>query len=195
MRRILVAAMCLLAVAIALPTSASAQGRTKFHQKYVHVYYTAKRKLGPDAVGRQIVSHGVRLKSGKTRPATKHEIAKSIHQLRRLLAPPPPPLVRTAVPPAQPPAGVMTASTASGGCTGMSAESGSKGYNAVGHHGGVTYIGCYQISADHYNGGACSGLGQDPAGQDKCAAIICRTEGAGAWHNGAGQNPCGRLGG
>jgi hypothetical protein len=74
----------------------------------------------------------------------------------------------------------------------MSAESGSLGYANNTHAG---YVGCYQISADHFNGGSCSGLGTDPAGQDKCAAIICQTEGAGAWTNSSGQNPCGRLGG
>lgn len=72
----------------------------------------------------------------------------------------------------------------------MSAESGSLGYN---NNRNPSYVGCYQISKDHFNGGSCSGLGTDPVGQDKCAAIICQTEGAGAWHNAAGQNPCGRL--
>lgn len=81
--------------------------------------------------------------------------------------------------------------TASAGCVGMEAESGSAGYGAMSSTG---YIGCYQISPDHYNStGSCAGLGTDPAGQDACAAIICQTEGATAWTNSAGQNPCGRL--
>lgn len=92
------------------------------------------------------------------------------------------------------PAVSSVAAPTGGGCVGMSAESGAAGYGAYNPSGG--YIGCYQISPDHYAaGGSCAGLGTDPAGQDACAANICATEGAGAWTNSAGQNPCGRLGG
>jgi hypothetical protein len=53
------------------------------------------------------------------------------------------------------------------------------------------YVGCYQISMDHYApGGSCEGLGIDSSGQDACANVICQTEGAGAWTNSAGANPC-----
>lgn len=105
--------------------------------------------------------------------------------------PPPPP---EAPPPAAPGySAAGTASTGGSGCVGMEAESGSAGYDAMSPTG---YIGCYQISPDHFTGsGSCAGLGTDPAGQDACAGIICATEGAGAWTNPEGANPCGYLGG
>lgn len=87
-----------------------------------------------------------------------------------------------------------TTPTSSGaGCVGMEAESGSTGYATDTGNG---YVGCYQISEDHFApGGSCAGYGTDPAGQDACAGEICATEGSGAWTNPAGENPCDRLGG
>lgn len=114
--------------------------------------------------------------------------------------PPPPPLpepvvqeVAQEVAAPTTPAPTVPAPTGGSGCVGMSAESGADGYSAMSPTG---YIGCYQISPDHFApGGSCAGYGTDPAGQDACANTICITEGPGAWTNDAGQNPCGRLGG
>jgi hypothetical protein len=111
-RRITATALCLCAMA-GTPAIAVAH-RDGLRHNYKHVYYKAKREFGPSAVGRQIVSHGYRSKSGKVRPATKHEIAISTRQLRRLLTPAPALLARTAVAPTQPPAGVASAGIAVG---------------------------------------------------------------------------------
>jgi hypothetical protein len=50
-------------------------------------------------------------------------------------------------------------------------------YNATGCD-GQGCIGAYQLHAQHFNGGVCSDLGTDPAGQDECAARL--------WNGGAG---------
>lgn len=156
-------------------------------KQYLKLYKKVQQKEGKRAPGRNIVRYG--LSNGK-RVTVKH-LAASMVVLRNIISPPPPPVVapvvaHTAYAPTQ-----VQSYGGGGGCSGMSAESGSLGYNNNTHAG---YVGCYQISQDHFgSSGSCHGLGTDPAGQDQCAAIICRTEGAGAWTNPAGQNPCGRL--
>jgi hypothetical protein len=156
------------------------------HHKYLVLHKKCEKVIGDEACGRNIVQQG--LANGATSGRKyQRRVKRSILTIRRWLSPPP-----VAAPQSSTPTAPAEAS-GGGGCSGMSAESGSTGYNNTSHPG---YIGCYQISQDHYsNTGSCRGLGTDPAGQDQCAAIICRTEGAGAWTNPAGQNPCGRLGG
>lgn len=195
------------ALAVAVPGIAHAESyRQQLKEQFNHLYPKAVHKVGKKEVGRQVVKYGMPVKGHprKSRPATNAELATANGVMRRWLAPAPPalaptpaqavrsnPTVSTTPAPAQASGGVSSTGGGGGGCHGMSAESGSQGYNAVG--GGGKYLGCYQIDVGHYApGGSCQGLGQDPAGQDQCAQVICRTEGPGAWTNPAGQNPCGR---
>lgn len=175
-------------LAIISPTAAEArQPQSKFEAKIVHLRKQVDKKFGPTAAGRDLIKQGA---PDGGRPPMKLKI-RYRDNLREMLAPP------VVVSPIQaPPSAAVSQPTTSysssggGGCNGMSAESGSSGYNNTSHPG---YIGCYQISQDHYSStGSCHGLGTDPAGQDKCAQIICQTEGAGAWTNPQGQNPCGK---
>lgn len=177
-----------LSVGLLIPATALGHDDSKsIKHNYTSVYKQCRAAAGKDACGRNIRADGVNVK-GKDRAATKKDYQRSIPRLKSIRA-------MALAPPQQTASGhASTAHVASsgGGCSGMSAESGSLGYNNNTHAG---YVGCYQISDEHYSaGGSCSGLGTDPSGQDKCAAIICQTEGAGAWTNPAGQNPCGRLG-
>lgn len=182
------------AAAIAVPAGAesehSIRARTFEHigpkhcTRYDALHDWATRTFGRKTVGRDICRYGMPRRGAGDRVPTKAEFADTMATLRRWKHPPaPPPEVQ---------ATSYQSSSGGGGCVGMSAESGSAGYGAYNPKGG--YIGCYQIAPGHYSkGGSCAGLGTDPAGQDACARIICNTEGAGAWTNAEGQNPCGRL--
>lgn len=121
-------------------------------------------------------------------PVSEDRIAESLARIERWLNPPEPEPVESAEYASTDNASEYApAATSSGGCVGMSAESGSAGYAAMSPSG---YVGCYQIAPFHYSQGVCTGMGTDPAGQDACAAAICASQGAGAWTNSAGQNPC-----
>lgn len=191
MRKRILTAVCTFA-AVAVPATAVAQVAhtpKSLRHAYLARYHKVRREQGKRAPGKNIVNSG-----------SASQLRRSIATLDNMLAPAPAPStsngqtgVQQSTPSPAAPAPATASSSGGGGCTGMSAESGSSGYN---NNSSPGYIGCYQISADHYAaGGSCAGLGTDPAGQDACAAIICRTEGTGAWTNPQGQNPCGRLGG
>ena len=173
-------ATLLLAGAIA-PVTASAH-RDGLRHNYKHLYYAVKHQFGPRAPGRQIVSHGIKTKTG-VRAATKHEIAKSIRQLRRLLTPPPQPtLIRTAVPPTQAPAQVRTASVAAGGTLSSIAACESGG-NPSAIDASGTYRGKYQFD---YGTWASVGGSGDPAAaseaeQDRRAAMLYAQRGGSPW--------------
>lgn len=153
---------------------------------YRHLHGWARSSLGKDTPGRNIVFYGMPAKDWPDRLATKKELDTTIDVLERWWETAHAPPVTSYQPQAS------ASSYGGGGCTGMSAESGSAGYGAY-NPAGPGYIGCYQIASGHYAaGGSCAGLGTDPAGQDACAQRICATEGPGAWTNSAGQNPCGR---
>jgi hypothetical protein len=104
-------------------TTASAKPRT-LKEQYSAYYYAVAKKHGKRAPGRNIRRYGVRRKHGKgTRPATNHELAVSLRQLRVILhPPPPPPPAAPAVLASQVTSGVATsaaqssAPAASGGC-------------------------------------------------------------------------------
>jgi hypothetical protein len=184
LKKYLLTAALVLAVAPA-STAEARQPQSKFEAKIVHLRKKVDKKFGPHAAGRDVIKQGAR---NGGRPPMKLKV-RYRDNLREMLAPP------VVVSPIQaPPSAAVSQPTTSysgsggSGCNGMSAESGSSGYNNTSHPG---YIGCYQISQDHYSpSGSCHGLGTDPAGQDACAQIICNTEGAGAWTNPQGQNPC-----
>lgn len=176
----------LLSIAVVLavvPATAAEARHSKFETKIIHLRKQVDKKFGHKAAGRDIIKQGA---LGGKKPSRKLEL-RYRDTLLRMLTPPP-----VVVSPIQTSASaIVTQPTSSGGggCSGMSAESGSLGYNNNTHAG---YVGCYQISQDHFGStGSCHGLSTDPAGQDQCAQIICHTEGAGAWTNPQGQNPCG----
>lgn len=165
---------------VGISTTASAH-RDGLRHNYKHLYYEVKRKLGDRAPGRQIVSYGVRTSEG-VRAATKREIARSMRQLRRLLAPAPRYLERTAVPPAQPPAHVRTASVRAGGTLTAIAACESGGNPSAISPGG-TYRGKYQFD---YGTWASVGGSGDPAAaseaeQDARAAALYAQRGAAPW--------------
>jgi hypothetical protein len=179
--------------ALALSTPKVGEQRNGFNvteERYLHVYVDCWDAF-KTRCGRNIVDD--QLSSGEA--PSQGRVQRSIETMDRWLHPAPAPAIDspTISTPAPAPVSVAPAPVGGSGCVGMEAESGSAGYNAVSPDG--NYIGCYQIGMEHYDGGSCSGLSTDAAGQDACAAIICQTEGAGAWTNPAGQNPCGRLGG
>lgn len=175
--------------AMVIPVSAEArQPQSKFEKRIVHLRKKVDHKFGPNAAGRRVIEQGAK---GGERPSMKIKV-RYRDNMRRMLTPPPVVVAPVQAPPSavvSQPTSAPTSSSGGSGCNGMSAESGSLGYNNNTHAG---YIGCYQISEDHFNGGSCSGLSTDAAGQDQCAQIICQTEGAGAWTNPQGQNPCGK---
>jgi hypothetical protein len=153
-------------------------------------YYATGMKRGFD-FGRNRIEDGKLLRSGKVIP--EPHPCKWRNYLDSQLSPPEPapPIDSSTISTAAPAPVTVAPASGDSGCVGMEAESGSAGYSAMSPTG---YIGCYQLSPEHYApGGACAGLGTDPAGQDACAATICAEQGAGAWTNPAGQNPCGRL--
>lgn len=87
-------------------------------QKATYRYKVVVKKHGKRAAGRPIHQVGVRFKwvsdDGKhshwaTRPATTHELAKFVRQLKVLATPPRPFIALRAVPPARRPAGTLTA--------------------------------------------------------------------------------------
>lgn len=160
-------------------------------EHYLNLYERAHEKFGASAVGANVVDDG----TGKY---DAYDLPESLCQskaetLDLMLNPPPAPepveeTYTDSTGYTEPTESYTDVTTSAGGCSGMEAESGSMGYAEPGGDG---YVGCYQIAESHYSaGGSCSGLGTDPAGQDACAAIICETEGAGAWTNAAGANPC-----
>lgn len=193
-----IGAILLIAVPAGAEPDRSIRTRTFEHigpkhcKRYDALHDWATKQFGKKTVGRDICRYGMPKRKGDgARLPTKAEYTDTMGVLNRWRHPPAPTPVQTSTG-SQPQAGVSYGGGGGGGgCVGMSAESGSAGYNAYNPNGG--YIGCYQIAPGHYAaGGSCAGLGTDPAGQDACAQRICATEGPGAWTNPAGQNPCGR---
>jgi len=159
--------------------------------KYLHRYHKVAARHGHRAPGRNIVKYGIAFtwtsKNHKrshrgVRNATTHEVAVSARQLMTILKPPGPLLSRTVVPPPRPPAGVRTASVKANlpSCTWVPESGGD--YNAVNPSSGA--YGKYQIMPSHWSpGSVCYGMGKDPAGQERCAVAVYKSEGAGAWVN------------
>lgn len=178
MKKILTAAIA--AVLVVVPEAASSHQAGMSHT-YKHLYYKVQRTLGTRAPGRQIVSHGVATKHG-VRAATKAEIAKSIRQLRKLLAPPPVYLKRVAVQPTLKPAGVETASVQAGYPLSAIASCESGGDPGAVSSGGA-YRGKYQF--DYRTWASVGGTG-DPAAaseqeQDRRASLLYAQRGSSPW--------------
>lgn len=178
MKKILTAAVA--AVFLVVPEVASSHQSGMSHN-YKHLYYKVQRTLGTRVPGRQIVSHGVVTKNG-VRAATKADIAKSIRQLRKLLAPPPVYLKRVAVPPTQKPAGVKTASVKAGYPLTAIASCESGGDPGAVSSGG-TYRGKYQFDYQTWTsvGGSGDPAAASEAEQDRRAAALYAQRGSSPW--------------
>jgi hypothetical protein len=176
----------LTAVAVVLGSAepGAAADRDKPHKKrsLCSRAYVARmavvRLHGERAPGRNICRQGVRSRRGAVHAATVGEKVRYIRQLRRLVAPPPAPyLVRTAVPPPQPPAGTLSPGVASSGgssnpMVNPACESG--GNPQVVDPSG-TYWGKYQFDAQTWaaHGGDPGAYGSaSEAEQDRVAARV-----------------------
>lgn len=184
MRRIAISA-ALVGVALApAPASADmADCSRKLERSYSHAYRKVARMHGTRAPGRNIRAHGVLFRR-VVFDATCGELRRSRGQLRRLAsrAPYAPLLVRQAVAPAQPPAGVRSAGVGAGGTLAAirACESGGN-YSAVG--GGGQFRGGYQFTFSTWAsvGGSGDPAAASPAEQDMRAAMLYAREGSSPW--------------
>ena len=181
----MVIAVAALVVAAAVPTSASADRSDcprHLERSYSKHHRQVAKLHGKRAPGRNIRKHGVLFKHNVFN-ATCGEIRRSNHQLAKLLRRPSyPTLVRTAVAPAQPPAGVRSAGV-DGAFNGWAipesivmCESGGN-YNARNPSSGA--YGAYQILPSTAAAYGCDM--STPGGQDICAAKVWVGQGRGAW--------------
>ena len=161
-------------------------------EKYTKLYYAVKKEHGKRAPGRNIRRHGVRYDAKKNnrrgpykaREATIHEIAKSVRQLRTLLAPPRPLLVRQAVPPSRPPSQVMSSSQrapAGGTLDNIAACESGGNPGAVSPSG--QYRGKYQFDYGTWRsvGGSGDPAAASEAEQDRRAAMLYAQRGSSPW--------------
>jgi hypothetical protein len=184
--------LLLVALTASLVLAPSVEAKTTtLKQQYSALYYAVKDKHGTRAPGRNIRRYGIRFdvkadgKQGpwNTREPTYHELGTSIRQLKRLLTPSHALLVPTAVPPSQPPSGVMTASQrapAGGPLSRIAAcESGGnpRAVNPNGHYGK------YQFDLQTWGsvGGSGNPINASEAEQDKRAAMLYAQRGAAPW--------------
>jgi hypothetical protein len=151
--------------------------------QYDKLHDWATRQFGKRTVGRDVCRFGMP-KRGRDRVPTKAEFTDTMSVLRRWRHPPQPSVQAVSAAPS----GEVSYGTTSGAYGGSGAlpyctwgpESGGD-YNAVNPSSGA--YGKYQVMPMHWNGGVCTGLGKDPAGQEVCAQRIYETSGAGAWVN------------
>jgi hypothetical protein len=185
MRRIVIAAGL---VALAMPATAQADKADcapSLERSYSSLYRTVAKRHGVRAPGRNIRRDGVRFR-GVTFSATCGEIRRSRSQLRRLAsrAPYAPLLVKRAIRPAQPPAGVQSAGTSAGAGLESIAQCESGGDPSTNTGNGFT--GKYQFDAQTWR--AASGLGGNASDypesvQDQAAARWIAAGHRDAWPN------------
>jgi hypothetical protein len=185
--RLLLAA---LTASLVLAPSVGAKQMT-LKQQYSAYYHAVKDKHGTRAPGRNIRRYGIRFDIGanhrpgpwSTRDPTYHELGVSIRQLKVLLRPAHSYLVRRAVPPGQPPAGVMSSSQsapAGGPLSRIAAcESGGnpRAVNPNGHYGK------YQFDLQTWAsvGGSGNPVNASEGEQDKRAAMLYAQRGSAPW--------------
>ena len=151
-------------------------------QQYSALYHAVKHKHGARAPRRNI---GANHKPGPwaTREPTYHELGVSIRQLKTLLRPAHSYLVRRAVPPGQPPSGVMSSaqSAPAGGPLSRIAACESGG-NPRAVNPNVHY-GKYQFDLQTWGsvGGSGNPANASEAEQDKRAAMLYAQRGAAPW--------------
>lgn len=181
MKRLILAASVVLAVA--LPAAAQAKAPTPRHvHRYEVLYHRVAKQFGARTPGRNIARWGTR-----RGPASDAQIVRSSAVLKRMLAPPPPPPAPVAAPsysPAPAPPAAPVASTSSGGYSIPSyivqCES-SGNYSAVNPSSGAG--GAYQILPSTWAayGGTGSPQSASPAEQNAIAAKIYAADGPSAW--------------
>jgi hypothetical protein len=185
--RLLLAAI---AASFLLAPSAEANN-TAMKQRYSALYHAVKKRHGSRAPGRNIRKLGIRFdvnKDGKpgpwqTRPAKPSEIRASIRQLRVLLRPARSLLVRRAVPPGHPPAGVLSSiQRAPAGGTLAAIRQCESGGN-YGTNTGNGFYGAYQFDLQTWRSVGGSGLPSNasPAEQDMRASMLHSQRGAAPW--------------
>jgi hypothetical protein len=169
MQRILLPAGALALAAVA-PGIASAKPPTTAHARaYERAYQQVAHHLGARVPGRNIIRNGV----GHGRRATDAESVRSLHVLRRML-PPGSPSTTTATSSG---AAASSSGTAVPACASESGTDYSTGASNTNASSGAT--GRYQITPSTAAAYGCDL--STPAGQDACAQIIYRHQGAGAW--------------
>jgi hypothetical protein len=169
MQRILLPAGALALAAVA-PGVASAKPPTTAHaHAYERAYHQVAQHLGRRVPGRNIIKNGL----GRGRRATDAESVRSLHVLQRMLP------SRTA--PTTPTSGSSQASSSAGAavpaCASESGTNYSTGASNTNASSGAT--GRYQITPSTAAAYGCDL--STSAGQDACAQIIYRHQGAGAW--------------
>jgi hypothetical protein len=172
-------------VALAMPASAQADKADcspALERSYTSLYRTVAKRHGTRAPGRNIRRDGVRFR-GVTFEATCGELRRSRSQLRRLAsrAPYAPLLVRQAIPPAQPPAGVRSAGVGAGGTLAGIAACESGGNYAT--NTGNGFYGAFQFDLQTWQSVGGSGLPSDasPAEQNMRAARLYAQRGSSPW--------------
>lgn len=183
--------LAVLSASFLLAPSAEAN-ETALQQKYSALYHAVKKKHGSRAPGRNIRKLGIRFDVGKdgkpgpwqTRKAKPSELARSVRQLRTLLRPPHAFLTRRAVPPAQPPSGVLSSvqrAPAGGTLAHIRACESTNNYGAVSPSG--QYRGAYQFDYKTWNsvGGSGDPAAAPPAEQDRRAAMLMSRRGTAPW--------------
>lgn len=188
MRRACTAAVTTAAVCLVATPTASADRATcstPLETHYSANYHAVRDHLGKRAPGRNIRKLGVRYRTADghhVRDARCGELRRSLRHLRALRRPPGAYLVRTAVSPAQRPAGTLTASVRGNlpACT-WAPESGGD-YGAVNPNG---HYGKYQFDQQTWE--SVGGTGRpdqaSPAEQDRRAAKLYASRGGQPWVN------------
>lgn len=161
-----------LAGAVTVMATAPAAEAHSLNAKYLSLYHHVRHELGKRAPGRNIVHDGVRTRHGERR-ARAREVARSIHTLRRMLAPP-----------AAAPVTVAAPAIASRPAAGLDAiarcESGGNP-RAVDPTG--TYRGKYQFDTGTWRsvGGTGDPAAAPEAEQDRRAAMLMAQRGNAPW--------------
>jgi hypothetical protein len=151
----------------------------KYTKLYTEQYGKKKgKKKGKREPGRDICVLGNR--DGSTPPAPK--LSDYLAVLHRKLTPPPARVTTSS--PSTGAGASSSGSTASGILPACASESGTNYSTGPDNTNASGATGRYQEMPEHRQpGGLCYGIDLSPAGQDKCAVIIYKDQGSGAWTN------------
>jgi hypothetical protein len=176
MRRILIiAASVLLVGAVPAPAVAGTRGDVRHSAKTV--YRAAAKRLGKQALGRNIARHGVKTRRGE-RPARTGELRRWRARLAALLHPVQAPVFGATTSGAV----AYREAPATSGLPACADESHGNYSTGPANTNASGATGRWQEMPVHRaKGGLCEGIDLSPAGQDACAARIFAAQGAGAW--------------
>lgn len=181
-------AAAVLPIAPTSTTVAAERGKQTLCEQAYNVRQAVIKKHGKRSPGRNICRFGVQSKfnSKWSKPATTKQKATYIRRMKGLITPPPTPtlLVRTAVPPSQPPAGTLSPSVKApaGGTLASIARCESGGNPGAVSPNGL-YRGKYQFDQGTWNsvGGSGDPAAAPEATQDRLAAKLYAQRGAQPW--------------